>query len=65
MKLTDLQKEVVDQAYDRMRNKPWFSGVCLDIFGRGKSYDTDQKILEAGFENVVRDVIADTEYWDN
>lgn len=62
--LTDLQKEVFEEAKRRLEHKSWYRGICTDLFKPQEDFGSDEKIREAGFETAVLAVCDDTAYWD-
>ena len=59
--LTELQQQVFDRAYEILKDRPWFRGVCMDSF---KTL-TDQDILREGVEEQAQDVAFETAMWDD
>lgn len=56
--LTDAQKRVVNEARNRLKNLPWYSGICID------NLPTEEEISES-FENAVLAVCAETAMYDS
>jgi len=56
--LTDLQQQVFNEAKRRLRNEPWFCGIC------GDDFPVDADIL-ADFEGSVTGVMFATAMWDD
>lgn len=58
---TQKQRQAIKLARDRLKNKLWYRGVCVD-----KLPQTDQEIdALGGIEEVADMLVADTEHWDN
>jgi hypothetical protein len=57
--LTENQNNVVNEARKRLKDKPWYRGICLD------NVPTDSAIDAEGFEKAVQDVVLETSFWDN
>lgn len=56
---TELQNKAIKTAKAILDQYPWSNGVCLDTLP-----NTDEAILEKGFDVVVDDLVQDTIYWD-
>lgn len=56
---TELQEKVIAIAYDRLNDREWFNGICTDKLPQ------DHEILRRGEDEVVKDLILDTQYWDD
>lgn len=56
--MTTLQKKVVETAKEKLRNEPWFRGVCLD------SLPNDHGIQRDGVDEVAGQLVCDTLLWD-
>lgn len=59
MKLTSLQQQVFDLAKSRLKDKPWFRGIC------GDSIPSDEEIQRNGVECSVVTVEFETAMWDD
>jgi len=57
MPKTELQQKVLLEVEARLKDKPWFKGVCTD------KLPTDEAIKE-DFLRAVQSVQMETEYWD-
>jgi hypothetical protein len=55
--MTEKQNQVVEAARERLKDRPWFKGICLD------NLDTDEEI-DKDFEECVEALVTDTIYWD-
>jgi hypothetical protein len=55
--LTKLQEELLEEAANRMRNQPWFCGVCMDHL------PTDIEIKYRR-KACLESLIDETMYWD-
>jgi hypothetical protein len=56
--LSNLQKEVISLARNRLEKYPWFMGVCLD------NLPSDSEIEVIGLDEAVNQVVDTTFLWD-
>lgn len=56
---TELQKQVMELAKEKLSEKPWFSGICLD------NIPCDLEIMNTGIEEAVDTIIFETAMWDD
>lgn len=57
---TELQNKVVKAAKERIKNKPWYKGICCDALDGM----TDEVINDCGFNDCVGELVLDTMFWD-
>lgn len=62
MRRTNLQNWVVRKAQRKLKKRPWYNGVCVDLLSTTLS--TDAKIKERGIGNAIKDIYFDTAFWD-
>ena len=55
---SEAQDRVFDEAYNRLKDKDWFKGVCCDDF-------PPTKLCEEEFERAVNRVVDKTAMWDS
>lgn len=58
MNLSESQQKVFDSARQKLKDKKWFRGICLDNF-------PDEQDCKDNFDDCVAQVCFETEMWDD
>lgn len=58
VQLSELQERVLSAAIERLRDQPWYSGICVTSF-------PSDEVISQNFDDAVAQVCDWTESWDN